>query len=116
VAVIVLAVVLAYGGVVHLVQLAVGGWPPYRWAPAWLAIYFTSLTVLDPLAAWMLMRRRVTGLYLAAGVLVTDATANWYATYGLARTNGNSLTTVVLISLLAIGSVVTARFAQPWFA
>jgi hypothetical protein len=49
VVVIALAAVLAYGGVVHLVQLAVGGWPPYRWAPAWLAIYYASLVLLDPL-------------------------------------------------------------------
>jgi hypothetical protein len=59
-----------YGGIVHLVQVAVGGWPPYRWAPAWLAIYFTSLTVFDPLAAWLLVQRLVIGLYLTACVLV----------------------------------------------
>lgn len=75
VAVIALAVVLTYGGVVHFVQLAVGGWPPCRWAPRWLAIYYISLAVFDPLAAWLLMRRRVAGLYLASGVLVTDAAA-----------------------------------------
>jgi hypothetical protein len=31
------ALVLAYGGVVHVVQLG-DGWPPYPWAPAWLAV------------------------------------------------------------------------------
>ena len=50
----VLVAVLGYGGVVHVVQLAIGGWPPYRWAPIWLASYFTSLTLLDPLAALLL--------------------------------------------------------------
>ena len=50
-----LAAVLAYGGVVHVVQLATGGWPPYAWAPPWLAAYFTALTLLDPLAAALLV-------------------------------------------------------------
>jgi hypothetical protein len=70
VAVIAQAVALMYGGIVHLVQVAVGGWPPYRWAPAWLAIYFTSLTVFDPLAAGLLAQRLMIGLNLTAYVLV----------------------------------------------
>src|SRR5215217_3105263 len=85
VAVISQIVVLLYGGLVHLIQITVGGWPPYRWAPAWLAVYFTVLTVFDPLAAWLLIRRQVTGLYLAAVVLLSDAAANAYATYWLPR-------------------------------
>ena len=68
--------VLSYGGVVHVVQLTTGGWPPYRWAPIRLATYFTSLTLLDPLAALLLWARRVIGLYLGVLVLATDAAAN----------------------------------------
>src|ERR687883_190097 len=77
--------ILAYGTAVHLVQLATGGWPPYRWAPTGLAIYFTSLTVLDPLAAGLLWARRSLGLYLGAAVPVSDAPANGYADYVLPR-------------------------------
>ncbi|WP_089297783.1 hypothetical protein [Actinoplanes regularis] len=61
------ALVLAYGGLVHMTQIA-GEWPPYPWAPAWLAAYFTSLTVLDPLAAWLLLDQRRAGLHLAVWV------------------------------------------------
>jgi hypothetical protein len=52
------AVVLAYGTVVHVARLVAGGLTPYWWAPAWLAAYFTVLTV---------------------AILVTDAAANGYA-------------------------------------
>jgi hypothetical protein len=82
-----LVVVMGYGCVVHLVQLATGGWPPYPWAPVWLATYFSSLTVLDPVAAVLLLSRRAIGLYLAVLVLTTDAIANWYATYRLPHTH-----------------------------
>lgn len=77
------AAVLTYGAVVHVVQL-LGGWPPYPWAPGWLAAYFVALTVLDPLAAALLVARRAAGLYQAA------------------------------ISVVAVASVVTARLARPW--
>ncbi len=100
-AVAVLTAVLGYGGAVHLVQLVTGGWPPYRWAPTWLAIYFTSLTVFDPLAASLLVGRRLIGLYLAVLVLVTDAIANWYATYCLPRATGVGRIAQAVISMLA---------------
>src|SRR3712207_9314870 len=50
--------ILAYGTVVHVVQLAVAGGDPYPDLPGWLRTYFLSLTVLDPLAALLLSRRR----------------------------------------------------------
>ena len=109
--VIVEAAVLLYGGAVHVAQLATGGWPPYAWAPAWLAIYFTSLTVLDPLAATLLLRRRRSGLYLAASVLLTDAAANWYATYRLLPTTQVAQVAQAVISALAVGSLVVACYA-----
>lgn len=105
--------VVAYGGVVHLVHLA-GGWPPYPWAPTWLAAYFVSLTVLDPLAAWLLLDRRRTGLYLAACVLVTDALANGYASYCLPVGTPASRVAQAVISCLAVGSLAVAYKARPW--
>ena len=50
-----------------------------RQNPARLAIYFASLTLLDPLAASLLWYRRTIGLYLGILVLVTDVAANGYA-------------------------------------
>jgi hypothetical protein len=113
VAVVAESLVLLYGGVVHLVQLG-GGWPPYPWAPAWLAVYFTSLTVLDPVAALLLLARRQVGLHLAAFVLVTDAGANWYASYYLPRGPPASRVAHAVICGLAVGSLVIARRARPW--
>jgi hypothetical protein len=108
------AAVLTYGGAVHVVQLATGGWPPYRWAPAWLAIYFTSLTILDPLAAALLLARRTIGLYLAALVLVTDAAANWHATYCLLGASVTARIAQAIIGMLALASMITVPYARPW--
>lgn len=110
----VLAGVLLYGGVVHVVQLATGGWPPYDWAPAWLATYFTALTVLDPLAAGLLLARRSAGLYLAATVLVTDAAANAYATYVVLDGGVIPRIAQAVISVLALGAVLLTRPALTW--
>lgn len=106
--------VLAYGGVVHVVQLATGGWPPYQWAPAWLAIYFVSLTVLDFLAAALLWTRRTIGLYLSILILVTDAAANGYAVYGLAGAADIARYSQAIISLFALAAVITAPRVRHW--
>ena len=76
-------VVFSYGTIVHVTQWAVGGVDPYPWAPSWLAVYFVSLTFLDPLNAALLALRRRAGLTLGCIVLVTDPAGNAYATYAL---------------------------------
>ena len=105
-----LVAVLAYGTVVHVVQLF--SWPPYPWAPGWLAAYFVSLTVFDPLAAGLLLARRAAGLYLAIAVLASDALANGYAVYGPAGADTGTAARVgqAVISLLAVATVICA----PW--
>lgn len=107
-------VVLSYGGVVHVVQLATGGWPPYPWAPVWLAAYFTSLTVLDFLAAGLLGARRAAGLWLGVAILVTDAAANAYAVYGLAGALPIARVGQAVITALAVGAVVCAGRVRRW--
>jgi hypothetical protein len=106
--------VLSYGGVVHVVQLATGGWPPYQWAPAWLASYFVSLTVFDFLAAALLWARRTSGLYLSILILVTDAAANGYAVYGLPGAAETARYSQAIISLLALAAVITAPRVRRW--
>src|SRR5438045_3595110 len=108
------AAVLAYGGFVHVVQLATGGWPPYAWAPPWLAIYFMSLTLFDPLAAALLLGRRPIGLYLGAAVLVTDASANGYADYGLFRATPTGVIAQGIISVFALAALLAVPRIRPW--
>lgn len=106
--------ILCYGGVVHIVQLATGGWPPYAWAPGWLAAYFTALTLLDPLAAVLLWLRRRAGLFLSAFIFVTDAAANGYAVYGLGKAPALAVISQAVITAMAAGVLLTARRVRPW--
>lgn len=104
--------VFSYGTVVHLVQLSVGGTDPYPWAPRWLAVYFVSLTVLDPLSAALLALRRRAGLTLGCIVLVTDAAGNAYATYVLDQAVGR--VGQGIIALFAAALLLTASRVRPW--
>ena len=110
------AVALAYGTVVHIAALALGGTDPYPAMPRWLSVYFISLTVLDPLAAVLLFRRRRAGLVLGCAVLLTDAAANGYANYVLDETAGFTAGRFgqALISALALALTVAAL--QLWTA
>ena len=76
-----LVLVLAYGTAVHMVHLATAGFTPYPGLPGWLRIYFTALTVLDPLAAVLLAWRYRSGVVLTVTVLVSNSAANGYAKY-----------------------------------
>jgi hypothetical protein len=98
------AVVLLYGTVVHVVELVAGGTDPYPTLPGWLAVYFVSLTVLDPLAAALLLQGRRSGLALSCAVLLTDAGANGYAVHRLDDSPGVTPDRVghALLSLFAL--------------
>ena len=115
-AVFVTAAVLAYGTVVHVLQLLAGGWDPYPSVPGWLAVYFVSLTVLDPLAAALLLLRRRAGLMLGCAVLVTDAAANGYANYAIDASVGLTVGRVghAVITLLALALLVATPRLWPW--
>ena len=110
------AAVLAYGTVVHVLQLLAVGWDPYPSAPGWLAVYFVSLTVLDPLAAALLLLRRRAGLILGCAVLVTDAAANGYANYAIDASVGLTVGRVghAVITLLALALLVATPRLWPW--
>lgn len=108
--------VLVYGTVVHVIQLLVGGWDPYPFLPWWLAVYFVSLTVLDPLAAVLLLLRRRAGLLLACAVLVTDAAANGYANYTVDASAGLTVGRVgqAVIALVALALLAATPRLWPW--
>ncbi|WP_213453456.1 hypothetical protein [Rhizomonospora bruguierae] len=109
-------VVFAYGTGAHVTHIVVGGLNPYPSMPPWLAAYFVSLTVLDPLAAWLLLLRRLEGLVLGALVLLTDALANGYANYVLDHAPGVTAGRIGqgVIAALAVAILATVPWLAPW--
>ncbi|MCG5469533.1 hypothetical protein LADH09A_003448 [Micromonospora sp. LAH09] len=111
-------VVFAYGTGAHVVQLLLPQFGPQLALPGWLTVYFASLTLWDPLAALLLVARRVEGLVLGCAVLVTDAAANWYANYVLDPAVGVTPGRIgqAVITALAVGLVALSPWLSPWFA
>ncbi|MFG3582217.1 hypothetical protein [Micromonospora chersina] len=109
--------VLAYGGIVHLGDLlGVRPGGPGASVPGWLMVYFTSLTVLDPLAALLLALRRIEGLLLGCVVLASDAAANGYANYVLDAAPGITPGRIgqAVVTVLAVALVAVAPRVAPW--
>jgi hypothetical protein len=108
--------VFAYGTVVHVVQLVVGGLDPYPSMPSWLAGYFVALTIADPTTALLLAFRRLEGLVMACVVLVTDALANAYANYVVDQASGVTPGRVgqAVITLLTAALLIRAPAIAPW--
>ncbi|MGW1293613.1 hypothetical protein [Streptomyces sp. NPDC002533] len=108
------AVLILVGGVAHVADLVSHGLRPFTWAPGWLNLYWSSLAVLDPLAAVLLLRGKRIGFDLACGVMVTDLAANLYAAHGL-RDSGllaePGLQRVAVFTLFVLGS---APFVRRW--
>jgi hypothetical protein len=67
----------------HVVDLRRGGFLPYTYAPLPFNIYWTSLTLLDPLAALLLFVLPYHGMVLAVAIMVSDIAVNLYAAYVL---------------------------------
>jgi hypothetical protein len=103
----VVVVALVYGTAVHVIQLVTAGASAYPDVPAWLATYFVSLVVLDPVAAALLAIRSRAGLLLASVVLVTDALANGYANFVLSTDPGVTIgrVAVAIVGVLAISLI-----------
>jgi hypothetical protein len=110
--------VFCYGTVLHVVQLATGGWDPYPRLPGWLVAYFVSLTVLDPLAAALLWLRRRAGLALGCAVLDTDAAANGYASHVLDSSPGVTVGRIgqAAITVLALALLAAAPRVWLWLS
>ncbi|SCL70292.1 hypothetical protein GA0070606_5351 [Micromonospora citrea] len=108
---------LTYGGIVHLGDLlGVRPGGPGPSTPTWLMLYFTSLTVFDPLAALLLALRRTEGLLLACAVLGSDAAANGYANYVLDTAPGVTPGRIgqAVIAALTVALIVAAPKVAPW--
>lgn len=75
---VVLAYVMAFGvaTICHLFDIARGGWLPYTRYALGLNVFWTSLTVLDPMAIVLLWKRRRAGLCLALLIITADVAVN----------------------------------------
>jgi hypothetical protein len=105
-AVTIAAVLLGVGTATHVADLVRGGLTPYPWAPNWLNLYWSSLAVLDTLAAVLLLAGARTGIDLTAAILVTDLLANAYATAAIQH--ADMFTEPGVIRLAAFTAIVLA--------
>jgi ParB/RepB/Spo0J family partition protein len=72
------------GTVTHALDFWALGLRPYSWGPPILEAFWSSLVVLDPAAAGLLLfGKRRAGLALAAIIMVCDVAANSYAFFVL---------------------------------
>jgi hypothetical protein len=60
----------------HVLEMARGGWLPYKTHALGLNVFWTSLTALDPLAIFLLAYRRRAGVCLALLIISVDVAVN----------------------------------------
>jgi hypothetical protein len=60
----------------HVLDIARGGWLPYRAHALGLNVFWTALTALDPLAILLLIYRRRAGVCLALLIISVDVAVN----------------------------------------
>jgi hypothetical protein len=77
------SVCFLYGTLAHAIDIVRGGWLPYRYAPFGANLFWSLLTILDPLVVILLIFRRRLGLALAVIIMVLDVAVNSYVAYGL---------------------------------
>lgn len=70
----------------HLNDVISGGILPYTYAPLALNIYWTSLTVIDPLVIILLIFKLWTGIYAVAAVIFTNVPINAFAEHVIFKT------------------------------
>jgi hypothetical protein len=65
----------------HVSDLLTHGWLPYRFAPLAFNIYWTSLTLLDALAAFVLLYHLRVGLAFALVIITSDGALNLFGRF-----------------------------------
>ncbi|MEV7239088.1 hypothetical protein AB0N06_35905 [Streptomyces sp. NPDC051020] len=103
---------LFVGAIAHITDLLRHGLRPYDWAPSWLNFYWSSLAVLDPLAAVLLLRGKRRGANLACVIMTTDIAANCYAVYGIQHSDFYAqpgLQRLTAFTLLVLGTAPFLR-------
>lgn len=80
---VVILLCLAIGAGTHIFDNIYFGFLPYRFAPSWLNIYWTSLGIIDLLAVYLLIKYRNTGLFLTLALMSSNVVINSIAYYSL---------------------------------
>lgn len=73
---------LLVGTVSHTFDALRAGWQPPPDQPVAFNIFWTSLLLLDPLGAWLLVHRTRSGLGLLVGIMIADIGVNLVAFSG----------------------------------
>ena len=74
---------LFVAGATHVFDNIYFGFLPYRFAPDWLNIYWSSLAILDLLAVFLLIKYRNLGIILTLCIMVSNIVINSIAVYWL---------------------------------
>jgi hypothetical protein len=96
----------------HVVDLWHGGFLPYSYAPLPFNLYWTTLTVLDPLAVLLLFVLPYHGMVLAVAIMGSDIAVNLYANYVLLH--GNSVPDATLVSQIVFGLFLFVTVPIAW--
>lgn len=89
----------------HVLDLIAGGADTYGQFPTALRVFWSSLTVLDPLTVLLLLLRKRAGIILGLVVILADIAVNWTV---LLTIGGNPLFGVVNQTLFAVFLLATA--------
>jgi hypothetical protein len=107
-------IIFADGTGAHIRDLARGGIHAYFWAPdAWIQLFFVCLVVLDPLVIVLVAFVRRAGIWLAAGVMVVDVTANSITNWSSLRAGPARLPQLGGLALVVAACVFVLVTAVP---
>jgi hypothetical protein len=96
----------------HIVDLRHGGFLPYTYAPLPFNIYWTALTVLDPLTVLLFFVRPYAGMVLAVSIMGSDIAVNLYAHYVLFHKS--TVLDATLLSQIAFALFLFATVPMAW--
>jgi hypothetical protein len=106
------AACLALGTSTHLITIFQHGWDwDYGGMPVFTRVFWTSLTVLDPLAALFLFLRPRFGVVATAAIIIADVAHNTWVIFGLEGGRGNLLFLDLQAAFLAF---VAVTFSFAW--
>ena len=101
------------GTITHVLDLADGGVDTYGEFPPALRVFWISLTLLDPLAALLVVLKRRAGIALGLAIIVSDIAVNWTVFFTI---GGHSLFGVVTQSSFAVFLLSTAVPLWRWMS